>query len=340
MRVEVAREVGPADAAREVEAFAARHEGFDALRQRVFVQRCNDPAATDDYVVWKALRDEGGTLDERTVFDTPEVFRALTPRRIELLEHLHANAVPSIKELAAKQRELILGTVMARKKSPPVDWAERLPATSAGKTVIEYVANRIVFRQGEPADSVFFIRRGKVQHAVTSKQGKEAIVALLSEGDFFGEGGLAGQPLRIATATAMTDCTLVKIEKALMAHMLHEKHDISEMFITHLLSRSLRYEEDLIDQLFNSSEKRLARILLLLAHFGKEGRTESVLPRVNQEHLAQMVGTTRSRVSHFMNKFKKLGFVDYDGSSAGLDRSLTAPGPHSRRYTHCRSHER
>jgi len=206
----------------------------------------------------------------------------------------------------------------AKQKAHLVDGEALLAGISHGKTVLEYGASRVIYRQGDPTDSVFFIRRGKVQHAVTSKQGKEAIVALLGEGDFFGEGGLAGQPLRIATATAMTDCTLVKIEKALMARMLHEKQAISEIFIKHLLSRSLRYEEDLIDQLFNSSEKRLARILLLLAHFGKEGRSESVLPRVNQEHLAQMVGTTRSRVSHFMNKFKKLGFVGYEGSSGGL----------------------
>ena len=208
--------------------------------------------------------------------------------------------------------------VAANNKTQPVDWEAFLSGFSHGKTVIEYGANRTIYNQGDPADSVFYVRRGKVKHAVTSQQGKEAIVAILGAGDFFGEGGLAGQPLRIATATATTDCTLVKIEKPLMARMLHEQHDISELFVTHLLTRSLRYEEDLIDQLFNSSEKRLARSLLLLANFGKEGRSESVLPRVNQEHLAQMVGTTRSRVSHFMNKFRKLGFVDYNGSAGGL----------------------
>ena len=202
----------------------------------------------------------------------------------------------------------------AQEKAPLIDWDALLSGISRGKTVLEYGANRTIYRQGDPADSVFFIRRGKVKHGVTSKQGKEAIVAVLGVGDFFGEGGLAGRPLRIATATATTDCTLVKMEKAVMARMLHEQHNISELFVTHLLSRSLRYEEDLIDQLFNSSEKRLARSLLLLAHFGKEGRSESVLPRVNQEHLAQMVGTTRSRVSHFMNKFRELGFIDYSDS--------------------------
>jgi CRP-like cAMP-binding protein len=184
--------------------------------------------------------------------------------------------------------------------------------------VLEFGANRTIYRQGDPGDAVFYVRQGKVKHGVTSQQGKEAIVAIMGAGNFFGEGCLAGRPLRIGAATATTDCTLVRIEKAVMARMLHEQHDISEMFVSHLLSRNLRYEEDLIDQLFNSSEKRLARSLLLLANFGKEGRSESVLPRVNQEHLAQMVGTTRSRISHFMNKFRKLGFVDYDGANGGL----------------------
>jgi CRP-like cAMP-binding protein len=184
---------------------------------------------------------------------------------------------------------------------------------SYGKTVIETERKRHIFRQGEPADAVFLLRHGKVKLAVTSKEGKEAIVAILDAGDFFGEGCLAGQPLRMATATTMTDCTLVRIEKPAMVRLLHEQHHVSELFVTHLLSRNIRYEEDLVDQLFNSSEKRLARIFLLLSHFGKESRAEKVLPRINQESLAQMVGTTRSRVSHFMNKFKKLGFIDYNG---------------------------
>ena len=153
---------------------------------------------------------------------------------------------------------------------------------------------------------------------MTSQQGKEAIVAILGAGEFFGEGCLAGQTLCVSTAIALTDCTCARIEKSRMGRMLHEQHEISELFVTHLLSRNIRYEEDLVDQLFNSSEKRLARVLLLLAHFGKEGRSEAVLPRINQENLAQMVGTTRSRVSHFMSKFKKMGFVDYDGVSGGL----------------------
>jgi CRP-like cAMP-binding protein len=202
---------------------------------------------------------------------------------------------------------------VARKKSQSADWESLLAEVSYGKTVTETERKRHIFTQGDPADAVFFLRRGKVKLAVTSKQGKEAIVAILDPGDFFGEGCLAGQPLRMATATAMTDCTLVRIERPAMARMLHEQHPISELFVTHLLSRNIRYEEDLVDQLFNSSEKRLARILLLLSHFGKEGRAEIVVPRINQESLAQMVGTTRSRVSHFMNKFKKLGFIDYNG---------------------------
>jgi len=203
--------------------------------------------------------------------------------------------------------------VVARKKSQPADWESLLTEVSYGKTVTETERKRHVFRQGDPADAVFFLSHGKVKLAVTSKQGKEAIVAILDPGDFFGEGCLAGQPLRMATATAMTDCTLVRLEKAAMARMLHDQHHISELFVTHLLSRNIRYEEDLVDQLFNSSEKRLARILLLLSHFGKESRAETVLPKINQESLAQMVGTTRSRVSHFMNKFKNLGFIDYNG---------------------------
>jgi CRP/FNR family cyclic AMP-dependent transcriptional regulator len=200
---------------------------------------------------------------------------------------------------------------MAPKKNSLVDWEPFLAGISRGKTVIEYGASRTIFSQGNPADSVFYLRRGKVRLAVISQQGKEAIVAILDSGEFFGEGCLAGQLLRIATASAMTDCTLVRIEKRLMTRMLHEQQGVSELFVTHLLARNIRYEADLVDQLFNSSEKRLARMLLLLSHFGKEIRAEPVPPSVNQESLAQMVGTTRSRISHFMNKFRKLGFIDY-----------------------------
>ena len=197
-----------------------------------------------------------------------------------------------------------------------VDWAAFLTGISRGKTVLEYGANRTIYAQGDPADSVWYLQDGKVKLVVTSQQGKEAIVTILGDNEFFGEGCLAGQLLRISTASAVTDCTLFRIEKSLMVRMLHEQIGISELFVTHLLSRNIRFEEDLVDQLFNSSEKRLARILLLLAHFGKESRTETVHPGINQEHLAQMVGTTRSRVSHFMNKFRTLGFIDYTGNAA------------------------
>ena len=206
--------------------------------------------------------------------------------------------------------------VVANNQGHGVDWEALLAGIPGGKSVLEYGIDRNIFMQGQPADSVFYLRRGKVKLSVTSQQGKEAIVAVLSAGDFFGEGCLAGQQLRIATAISVSDCTLMKIDKQTMTRMLHTQHDISELFVTHLLSRNIRFEGDLVDQLFNSSEKRLARILLLLARFGKESKTETVLPRVNQEHLSQMVGTTRSRVSHFMNKFKKLGFIDYDNSGA------------------------
>ncbi len=199
---------------------------------------------------------------------------------------------------------------------PPVDWAAFLAGMSRGKTILEYGEGRAIFMQGDVADAVWYLQKGKVKHAVTSSQGKEAIVAVLGPGEFFGEGCLTGRPVRMATATTLSDCTLHRIDKSLMMRMLHEQHGISELFVTHLLMRNMRYQEDLVDQLFNSSEKRLARILLLLSHYGKEAKAETILPGINQEHLAQMVGTTRSRVSHFMNKFRTLGFVDYTGSGA------------------------
>src|ERR1035437_3152849 len=201
----------------------------------------------------------------------------------------------------------------ANGNTQPVDWAAFLGGISRGKTVLEYGANRTIFVQGDVADSVWYLQHGEVKLTVTSQQGKEAIVSVLGDNEFFGEGSVAGQPLRVTTAVAVADCTLYRIEKLLMLRLLHEEHGISELFMTHLLSRNIRIEEDLVDQLFNSSEKRLARVLLLLAHFGKESKIETVHPGINQEHLAQMVGTTRSRVSHFMNKFRTMGFIDYAG---------------------------
>jgi CRP-like cAMP-binding protein len=211
---------------------------------------------------------------------------------------------------------------MVRKKSQSVDWEHLIGGISGGTAPVEYAKNRNIFRQGEPADSLFYLRRGKVRLGVTSGQGKAAIVAVLSAGEFFGEGCLAGQPLRMGTATATCVCTLMRIEKRLMVRMLHEHHDISEVFVRQLLSRNVRYEKDLLDLIFNSSEKRLARILLLLAHYGREPRSETVLPRINQKSLAQMVGITRARVSHFMNRFKKLGFIDHEDAGLTVNNGL------------------
>ena len=198
-----------------------------------------------------------------------------------------------------------------------VNWDTLLASISSGKTAVECDANDTIFMQGDPADSVYFLLRGKVQLGAASQEGKEAIVATLGPGEFFGEGCLAGQPSRMFTAIAAGECTLTRVEKPAMAQALHKGPGLSEVFIAHLLSRIIRYEADLVDQLFNSSEKRLARLLLLLSHFGKDSKTETVVAGINQEHLAQMVGTTRSRINHFMNKFRKLGFIDYS-SEAGL----------------------
>jgi CRP/FNR family transcriptional regulator, cyclic AMP receptor protein len=182
-----------------------------------------------------------------------------------------------------------------------------------GKSVQHWRRKQVIFTQGDPADAVFYVQKGRVKLTVVSKQGKEAIVALLGAGEFFGEGCLAGQPLRMSSASATEDTTVLRVRKKVMVRLLHTDPKFSELFTAFLLSRNIRYEEDLVVQLFNSSEKRLARILLLLAHFGKDGKREPVIPRISQETLAGMIGTTRSRVSHFMNKFRKLGFIDYNG---------------------------
>jgi CRP-like cAMP-binding protein len=197
-----------------------------------------------------------------------------------------------------------------------------LATMGVGRKVVAFPKKEIVFAQGDAADSVFYIREGKIRLTVVSTIGKEATLGLLSEGDFFGEGGLAGQPLRMGSATAMTDCELLRIDKKAMMEALHRENQFSDMFVAYLLARNIRYEEDLVDQLFNSSEKRLARILLLLAHFGKEGVPETVVPKISQETLADMIGTTRSRVSFFMNRFRKLGFVDYGDSGLKVHSSL------------------
>jgi CRP-like cAMP-binding protein len=183
-----------------------------------------------------------------------------------------------------------------------------------GKTVHQYRDKQAVFSQGDPADAVFYIQKGRVKLTVVSKRGKEAVIAVLQQGDFFGEGCLAAQPLRISTGTAVQNLTAVRLEKKMTVELLHKEPEFAEMFIAYLLSRNIRIEEDLVDQLFNSSEKRLARLLLLLSHYGKDSKPETVLPKMSQETLAEMIGTTRSRVSHFMNRFRKMGFIDYNGS--------------------------
>jgi CRP/FNR family cyclic AMP-dependent transcriptional regulator len=192
-----------------------------------------------------------------------------------------------------------------------------LSRIGAGKTTATYRANNIIFSQGDTAESVFYLQTGKAKITVLSENGREAVLALLGPGDFFGEGALNGQSRRMATVTAITECAVMRLEKTEMVRTLHGEPKFADLFIAHLLHRNSRIEEDLVDQLFNSSEKRLARTLLLLANFGKEGKREQVLPRISQETLADMIGTTRSRVSFFMNKFRRLGFVEYSGGAQG-----------------------
>ena len=188
-----------------------------------------------------------------------------------------------------------------------------LATVGEGHSVVKYNKNQAVFQQGDLADAVFFVQKGKVKVTVISEQGKEAVVAILAANEFFGEGCLAGQALRISTVATLVDSVIVRLDKAAIVRVIHEEPAFSEMFIAHLLSRSIRVEEDLIDQLFNSSEKRLARLLLLLANFGKERKPEPIIAKISQEMLAEMIGTTRSRVSFFMNRFRKLGFIQYNG---------------------------
>ena len=203
----------------------------------------------------------------------------------------------------------------ATKKLSKFDPKTFLSTMNGGRKIVAFPKKKTIFVQGESSDAVFYIQKGKVRLTVVSQIGKEATIGILNEGDFFGEGCLAGQPLRLCSATAMTDCSVMKIQKKSMNEVLHRQHAFSDMFVAYLLARNIRYEEDLVDQLFNSSEKRLARVLLLLAHFGKDGKQETVIPKMSQETLAEMIGTTRSRVSFFMNRFRKLGFIEYDGGS-------------------------
>jgi CRP-like cAMP-binding protein len=202
---------------------------------------------------------------------------------------------------------------VAAEKKREFDPHAFLATIGEGRKLVLFEKKQTIFAQGDLADAVFYIQTGKVKLTVVSKTGKEATIGILGAVDFCGEGSLAGQELRMGSATAMTDCTVLRIEKKAMMEALHREHEFSDMFVAYLLSRNIRYEEDLVDQLFNSSEKRLARILLLLAHFGKEGKPESVVPKISQEMLAEMIGTTRSRVSFFMNRFRELGFIHYNG---------------------------
>jgi CRP/FNR family cyclic AMP-dependent transcriptional regulator len=206
--------------------------------------------------------------------------------------------------------------MVAAKKLSKFDTKTFLSTIDGGRKIEAFPKKQPIFVQGDSSDAVFYIQEGKVKLTVVSKTGKEATIGILNKDDFFGEGCLTGQPLRLCSATAMTDCSVMRIDKTYMMEVLHREHAFSDMFVAYLLTRNIRYEEDLVDQLFNSSEKRLARMLLLLAHFGKEGKHEVAVPKISQETLAEMVGTTRSRVSFFMNRFRKLGFIDYQAGDA------------------------
>ena len=202
---------------------------------------------------------------------------------------------------------------MKSKQKTPFDPKVFLTKVGDGRTIADYNEGQLVFSQGDPAETIFYIQKGKVKLTVVSNRGKEAVIAILGPGDFFGEGCLAGQPRRMATAAALSEASIVCMEKSGAIRVLRKEPAFSQLFLSYLLSRNIRIEEDLVDQLFNSSEKRLARVLLLLANFGKEGKPEPVIPKISQEMLAEIIGTTRSRVSFFMNRFRKMGFIDYNG---------------------------
>jgi CRP/FNR family cyclic AMP-dependent transcriptional regulator len=212
--------------------------------------------------------------------------------------------------------------VATAKKRPKFDAKTFLSTLNGGRKIAAFRKKQTIFVQGDSSDAGFYIQKGKARLTVVSQSGKEATIGILNEGDFFGEGCLAGQTLRLFSATAMTDCSVMRIDKKSMIEVLHREHAFSDLFVAYLLTRNIRYEEDLVDQLFNSSEKRLARMLLLLAHFGKEGKAEVLVPKISQESLAEMVGTTRSRVSFFMNRFRTLGFIDYNSEGLQVHSSL------------------
>jgi CRP-like cAMP-binding protein len=216
--------------------------------------------------------------------------------------------------LGLLRREITnMARIAAAKNEREFDPDIFLATIGEGRKIVAVLKKQTIYTQGDRADAVFYVQRGKVRLTVVSKSGKEATIGIVSERNFFGEGALAGQLLRMGSAAAMTDCELLRVDKKVMMGVLHREHTFSDMFVAYLLARNIRYEEDLVDQLFNSSEKRLARILLLLAHFGKETIPDAVVPQISQETLAEMIGTTRSRVSFFMNRFRKLGFIEYNG---------------------------
>ncbi len=228
----------------------------------------------------------------------------------------HLETTPAVGVSPAKRA--------SRERAPALDPHFLLAGIGDGKTIREFRDKEVVFSQGDKADSVFYIQSGRVQLSVVSKSGKEAVVAALREGSFFGEGCLAGQLLRMATATAIQGCTVARVEKGVMLGLLHQDPKFAERFLAYLLSRNIRMEADLVDHLFNSSEKRLARLLLLLANFGQESKPIPLIARMNQETLAEMVGTTRSRVSFFLNRFRKLGLIEYDGAGINVHSSLVS----------------
>jgi len=212
-----------------------------------------------------------------------------------------------------KKRTQAIATSTSRKKTEFLP-EKFLSEVGKGRSLAAFDKGAVVFAQGEAANSIFYIQKGKVKLTVVSEQGKEAVIAMLGAADFFGEGCLTVQPLRMSTATAMADCSIMKLEKAVVIQVLHKEPAFAELLLSYMLTRTMRIEEDLVDQLFNSSEKRLARALLMMANFGKDGQPETVIPKISQETLAEMIGTTRSRVSFFMNKFRKMGFIKYNGT--------------------------
>jgi CRP-like cAMP-binding protein len=219
----------------------------------------------------------------------------------------------SVRAAAKKTRKKSPAPAARAAAVPQFDGQAFLMSVGAGRSTSKYPARKSIFQQGDPADAVFYIQKGKVKLTVVSERGKEGVIAILAPGDFFGEGCLAGQPLHMATAASMSACTIVRIERETMIRVLQQEPKLAEMFMAFLLSRNIQFEADLVDQLFNSSERRLARMLLLLANFGKEGKLETVIPRISQDVLAAKVGTTRPRINFFMNKFRRLGFIEYNG---------------------------